>query len=105
MDTGYNPSSAASHPAPCLWPGKAVKDSPKPWDPAPTVWETWKSSWLRISMAPAFVVTCRVKQQTGNISLSLLSLYVSDFAIKINKYFFKKKETELFYPTAHYAGG
>ena len=87
MDTGYNPCGPASHPAPCMWPGKAVKDGPKPWNPGP-VWETWKSSWLRIGTAPAIVVTYRVKHQTGNISVSLplsLSLYVSDFEIKINK--------------------
>ena len=39
--TGSNPGSPASRPAVCLWPGKAVEDSPKPWDPA-HVWETWK---------------------------------------------------------------
>ena len=41
MDTSSNPSGPASHPAPCLWPGKAVEDGPKLWDPAPT-WDTRK---------------------------------------------------------------
>ena len=40
MGAGSNPSSPASHPAPCLWPRKAVENSPKLWDPVP-VWETW----------------------------------------------------------------
>ena len=31
--------SPTSHPAPCLWPGKAVKDGSKSWDRA-SVWET-----------------------------------------------------------------
>ena len=35
MDASSNPGSPTSHPAPCLWPGKAVEDGPKPWDPAP----------------------------------------------------------------------
>ena len=29
MGAGSNPGGPASDPAPCLWPGKAVKDSPK----------------------------------------------------------------------------
>ncbi|XP_058535116.1 chromatin modification-related protein MEAF6 isoform X1 [Ochotona princeps] len=33
---------------PCLWPGKAVEDGPKPWDPEPTR-ETWKNL-----LAPGF---------------------------------------------------
>ena len=32
---------AGSYLAPCLWPGKAVEDGPKLWNPAP-VWETQK---------------------------------------------------------------
>ena len=48
MDAGSNPGSPASHPAPCLLPGKVVGDSPKPWDPAP-MWDTGKSSWLMAS--------------------------------------------------------
>ena len=30
MGTGSNPGCPAFHPASCLWPGKAVKDGPKP---------------------------------------------------------------------------
>ena len=30
-----DPGSSASHPAPCFWPGKAVENGPKLWDPAP----------------------------------------------------------------------
>ena len=41
MGAGSNPGGSTSHPAPCLCPGKAVEDGPKPWDPAP-VWETRK---------------------------------------------------------------
>ena len=59
MDAGSNPSSPASHLAPCLWTGKAVEYSPKPWDPAPT-WETWKtilaSDWLSTSHCGAWGV-------------------------------------------------
>ncbi|XP_058517282.1 urotensin-2B isoform X2 [Ochotona princeps] len=42
---------SSSHPykrAPCVWPGKAVEDSQKPWDPAPA-WETWRKF-----LAPGF---------------------------------------------------
>ena len=48
MDAGSNSGSPASHLAPCLWPGKAVKDGPKPWEPAP-VQETRKKL-----LAPGF---------------------------------------------------
>ena len=41
MSTGSNPGSPAYHPAPCLWPGKAVGDGPRPEDPA-TAWDTGK---------------------------------------------------------------
>ena len=41
MGASSNPGGPASLPAPCLWPGKAVEDNPKLWDPAP-VWETRK---------------------------------------------------------------
>ena len=34
----FYPGGPASLPAPCLWPGKAVKEGPKPWEPAPA-WE------------------------------------------------------------------
>ena len=37
--TSYPGSCPTSHPALCLWPRKAVKKGPKPWDPAP-MWET-----------------------------------------------------------------
>ena len=48
MAVSSNPGGHSSHPAPCLWPGKAVEESPKPWDLVP-VWETW----MKIQ-APAF---------------------------------------------------
>ena len=35
------PAATLSHPAPCLWPRKAIKDGPKPGDPAP-MWEIQK---------------------------------------------------------------
>ena len=41
MGASSNPGSPASLPASCLWPEKAVEDSPKLWDPAPA-WETRK---------------------------------------------------------------
>ena len=41
MGAGSNPGSPTSHPAPYLWPGKAVEDGPKLWEPAPA-WETRK---------------------------------------------------------------
>ena len=35
MGAGSNPSSSTSYPAPCLWPGKALRQ-PKPLGPTPT---------------------------------------------------------------------
>ena len=53
MGASSNPGSPASLPAPCLWPGKAVEDGPKLWDPAPA-WETRKRllalDWLSSSL-------------------------------------------------------
>ena len=37
----FYPGCPASLPAPCLWPGKAVENGLKLWDPAP-MWETRK---------------------------------------------------------------
>ena len=49
MCTGSNPGSPTSHPAPCLWPEKAVEDGPRSWEPTPAS-ETWKKllafDWL-----------------------------------------------------------
>ena len=57
MGAGSSPCSPASHPASCLWPGKAIEDGPKPWDPAPT-WETQKNL-----QAPGFGSTqCQLLQ-------------------------------------------
>ena len=39
VGAGSGPGSPASLPAPCLWPGKAVEDGPRLWEPAPA-WET-----------------------------------------------------------------
>ena len=41
MGAGSCPGCSTSLLAPCLWPGKAVKDDPSPWDPALT-WDTQK---------------------------------------------------------------
>ena len=72
MGTGSNLGGPASHPAPCLWPGKAVQDGPKPWDPAP-VWETW----LRIGSAPAIVAAWGVSQWMEELPLCRSSsLYI-----------------------------
>ena len=46
MGAGSNPGSPTSLPAPCLWPGKAVKDGPRLWDPA--------SAWENPEEAPGF---------------------------------------------------
>ena len=75
------PGFTTSHPVPCLWPGKAVEDGPKPWDPAPT-WETQKrllvlGSWLWIGRALAIVATWGVNQQLEDFPLCLSSsLYI-----------------------------
>ena len=41
MGAGSNPDIPAYHPAPCLWPGRAVEDGPKPCFSVPA-WETQK---------------------------------------------------------------
>ena len=64
-----------SLPAPCLWPGKAVEDGPKLWEPAPT-WETGRGSWLRIGIASAVVLTWGVNHRMEDLPLCLSSLYI-----------------------------
>ena len=83
MGIGSDPSSPASHPAPCLWPGKAVGESPTPWDPA-AEWETWKrllAPGLRIGTAPAIAAAWGVNYWVKNCPLSIAA-----FPIKTNKF-------------------
>ena len=91
MGNGSNSGTSTSPPAPCLWPGKAVEDGPKPWDPAPA-WQTQKEapgSWLRIRAAPGIVVTSGVNHRTQDLLLCLsASLYIC-LSKKINKSFLK----------------
>ena len=53
MGTGPYPSCSTAHPAPCLWPGKAVQDDPKPWDPALNMRDLEEApvSWSQIGTA------------------------------------------------------
>ena len=74
MGASSNPSSPASLPALCLWPGKAVEDSPKLWDPAPT-WETWKRL-LASGIALAVALTWGVNHRAEDLPLCLSSLYI-----------------------------
>ena len=77
MGAGSNPCSPASLPAPCLWPGKAVKNGPRLWDPAPA-WETQKrllaSDWHSIG---------RCTHLGSESSDEDLPLCISAFPIKI----------------------
>ena len=87
MGAGSNPGSPASLPAPCLWPGKAVKDGPGPWDPAPCG-RPGRGSWLRIGITSARCAHLGSESSDGrSFSLSLLSLYIclsNEKIIKIN---------------------
>ena len=87
MGSVSNPGRLASHSAPCLWPGKAVEDGSKPWDPAPK-WETRKRL-----LAPGFGSAHLwrlwplgewIIGQKVFLSISPL-LCISDFPIKIDK--------------------
>ena len=75
MGASPNPGSPASHPALCLWPGKAVEDGSKSWDPAPCMGDSEEvpSSWLWIGSAPAVAVTWGVNHRTGDLPLYLSS--------------------------------
>ena len=87
MGASSNPGSPTSLLAPCLWPGKAVQDGPKLWDPAPA-WETRKRLLAsdRHSIGPLrslgeWIIGGR------SSSLSLLSIYIrlsNEKIIKIN---------------------
>ena len=75
MGASSNPSSPASLPAPCLWPGKAVEDGLKHWDPAP-VWDTQKSPGFGSAWHRAVALTWGVNHWTEDLPLCLSSLYI-----------------------------
>ena len=85
MGAGSNPGSPTSLPAPCLWPGKAVKDGPKLWDPAPA-WETRRRLLAsdRHSIGP-LRLTWGVNHRMEDLLLSLSSLYIRLSNKKNNK--------------------
>lgn len=49
--TGSNPGSSTCGPAPCWWPGRAVKDGPSLWVPVPT----WGTQRKRLVSAVAVI--------------------------------------------------
>ena len=77
VSTSSNPGSPAFHPAPCLWPGKAVRDGPG----LRTLHPHGKrrrapGSWLRIGSAPVIAATWGVNyNQTEDFPLCV-SLYI-----------------------------
>ena len=71
----FYPGSPASHPAPCLWPGKAAEDGPKLWDPAP-VWETQKRLLASDQHSIGHCTHLGSESSDGrSSSLTLLSVY------------------------------
>ena len=88
MGASSNPGGPASHPARCLWPGKAVEESPQPCDPAPT-WDPGGVSRLLTSDWCSTGHSGHLGSESSDgrsSSLSLL-LCVSDYPIKMYKYF------------------
>ena len=79
MVAGSNPGGPASHPAPCLWPGKAVEDGP---DLGPSTCmrdpEEAPGSWFRIGSALAIAATWGVNPWIEDLPLCLSSssLYI-----------------------------
>ena len=77
MDAGSNPGQPASHPAPCLWPGKAVKDGPNPWNLAPVGdLEEAPGSWLQIWLSSSCCAHLGSQQSIGRSSSLSSSLYI-----------------------------
>ena len=73
--TGSSPGSPASHPAPCLWPGKAVEDGPKLWD-LHLRGRPGRGSWLWIGIASTVALTWGVNHRTEDLPLCISSLYI-----------------------------
>ena len=73
LGTGSNPGSPTSHPAPCLWPGKAGEDGPE-LGPCTHVGdpEEVPGSQLRTGAAPAVAVTWGVNGWLEDFTLFLL---------------------------------
>ena len=79
MGASSSPGSLLSHPIPSFWPGKAVKDSLKPWDSAPE-WKTQKNSWLLASYWSTSGHCGHLGSKISDgrsTSLSLLSVYLT----------------------------
>ena len=86
----FYPGSPASLSAPCLWPGKAVEDSPELWDPVPR-WETRKRLLASDRHSMGRCAPLGSESSDGrSSSLSLLSVYLP-FQWKNNKNESKKK--------------
>ena len=75
MGAGCKAGRPASHPAPCLWPGKAVQDGPKALGTCPHVGDPGDvpGSWLQMGTALAVAFTWAVNQQTKDFPLCLFS--------------------------------
>ena len=79
----FYPGSPASLPAPCLWPGKAVENTPKLWDPAPA-WETQKRLLASDRHSIGRCAHLGSESSDGrSSSLSLLSVYLTLIKIEI----------------------
>ena len=82
MGASSNPGSSTSHPAPCLWPRKAVKDVPKARDPAP-MWETWRKFLALDQHSTGSCAYLWSESSDGRSSSLLRSVYLtSGFVIK-----------------------
>ena len=86
MVTNPCPVGPFFHPAPCFWPGRAVQDDARPWDPI-LAWETWKKF-----LAPGFgsaasttVATWGGTEQTDDLSVSPPPVCVSHLQMETNK--------------------
>ena len=82
MGAGSYPSSSISLPAPCLWPGKAVKDS---LGTLHLCGRPGRSSWLQTGSALVIVATWGVNHWTEDLPLCLSSSLYICLSNEINK--------------------
>ena len=89
MGTRSHPGCFTFHPAPCLWPAKAVEDGPHALEPCIHMGDPEEAlgSWLQIGSALAVAAAWGVIQLMDDLPLGLFlsvppPLCKSDFSIK-----------------------
>ena len=94
MGTSSNPDVFDSHPALCLWPGKAVENGSKLWDPA-LVWDQEEAPGFRLAQSQLVraLGEWTIRWKTFLSVSPLPYIYLSKKNKELFVFFFKKRYT------------